>query len=189
MKYIAVLIVVLGIGISTYWWLKADPSVTEPTPADITEQPDKQPVATDTAPAVQTYQNDEWGIAFEYPNDWEIREPAFYSTVSKLNLSVEPKKGRKYPETILVNITQKDWMEKAMLKMKSDGIVFEPVLVANFDAFRFESSYEGLPQIDYLILVNDSYWINIAGKKEYEDVLNQMLASFTITPVELPAAE
>ncbi len=136
----------------------------------------------------QRYHNEEWGITFSYPSDWVIKEPAFGSAVSLFNFSIEPTFEKKFPDPILVNITPKTWIENALEKMQMDGIIFSNTKIYGLDAIRFESSYEGMPQIDYLILVNDTYWINVAGKKDYEETLNQVLASLVITPVGIPAA-
>lgn len=189
MKYFLI-IVVLVIGVfAYYWWSNIDQSISK---EEVSVIADSISTTTETKTISseefehQIYRNDEWGITFNYPNDWVIRQPAFGSKVSKLNFSVEPKEGRKYPETILFNITPKSWIENAMVNMKKDGIVFSDTEVSDLKAIRFESSYEGMPQIDYLILVNNTYWINVAGKKDYEETLNQVLASLVITPVEVP---
>ncbi|MCB9810657.1 MAG: hypothetical protein H6779_02305 [Candidatus Nomurabacteria bacterium] len=191
MRYFLVIIVLLTAGAGYYWWTSATTTTNEDetdiVSATTTTQTQNPNPKTVTKLDHQIYTNDTWGITFNYPNDWEIREPAFFSKVSKLNLSVDPEIGRKYPETILINITPKEWIENAIDKMKKDGIVFTDDKVADLDALRFESAYEGMPQIDYLILINNTYWIDISGKKGYETELNQVLDSLTITPVEIPS--
>lgn len=192
MKYFLIIVVLVITAFVYYWWSNIDQTISKEEVSTMIDDSISTTTVTKTIPSEesnqQTYRNDEWGITFNYPNDWVIRQPAFGSTVSKLNFSVEPKEGRKYPETILFNITPKLWIENAMVKMKKDGIVFSDTEVSGLKAIRFESSYEGMPQIDYLILVNNTYWINVAGKKEYEETLNQVLASLVITPVEIPVS-
>jgi hypothetical protein len=189
MRYYVLIGVLAAVGFLYYGWTIVNPAVPQGEPL-------RDAVATTPVAEVnivpnateQLYRNEEWGITFSYPSDWVIKEPAFGSAVSLFNFSIEPEKSRKYPETILFNITPKAWIENAITKMQMDGIIFSNTKISGLDAIRFESSYEGMLQIDYLILVNDTYWINVAGKKDYEETLNQVLASLVITPVEIPAA-
>lgn len=182
MRYLTIFVALLiVVGCGWYWW-----SVQQTVDS---EQEEKQieSVGTEGSTSTETvniYQNNEWGISFEYPLDWEIREPAFGSTVSLFNFAIEPIDPFRI-KAITFNLFNKAWGISAIEKMKNDGIVFEDQKVKGYDALYFESSYEGTPQLDYMILVNDTYWVNVAGKKEYESVLTQVLESLEITPVAI----
>jgi hypothetical protein len=157
--------------------------VTKNLPADIATSTLPTEVSSDNTQS-QTYRNDEWGISFQYPNGWEIREPAFGSAVSLFNLAVEPVENFSI-KAIVINITPKDWIDKAMVKMENRGVIFKDDSVAGFEAISYESLSEGAPSTGYLVLINNAYWINIISKKEYQTELNQVLESLEITPVEL----
>ncbi len=186
MKYFFITLLILGGGATYYWWTLPDKTQDE---AVVTIDSTPSTPAIEKMPETelthQTYQNKDWGITFEYPNDWEIKTPAFYSTVSKLNLSIDPKIDKKYPDTILINITPKEWIINALKKIDARGIQTTDSNVYGFKALKMEDQDMGIATISYLVLINDSYWIDISGRKEYEDVLDQVLASFIITPVNI----
>ncbi len=192
MKYFLI-IVVLVIGVFTYyWWSNIDQSISK---EEVSVIDDSVSTTTETKTisseksGQQTYRNDEWGITFNYPNDWVIRQPAFGSTVSLFNFSIEPSFEKKLPDPILVNITPKEWIVNALKKMENRGVVTIDVSVAGFDALKIEDQDMGIPSVSYLILINDSYWIDFSAKKDYEETLNQVLASLVITPIEVSVSD
>jgi len=131
-----------------------------------------------TASDANMYRNEEWGFGFEYPDGWEIREPAFGSTVSLYNFIVEPVSRAEVPDPILVNLSPKTWGESVLTKVKNQGVLIESKMIAGNDFSYHLSSDMGIPMHSYFILIDDEYWINITGKTAYETELQQVLDSF-----------
>ncbi len=134
---------------------------------------------------VKTYRNDEWGFAFEYPADWEIREPAFGSKVSLFNMAVEPTEYV-VVDAILINITPDSWMIPAMRDMRSDGVIFFEVSLSGHTAYQYDSFISGAPSVAYLIPRNGT-WFNIKGKKdmlyaprEHESIMFEIIRSLQL---------
>ncbi len=125
----------------------------------------------------KTYRNEEYGFEFQYPEDWTIKENAFGSAVSMFNLVVEPNDTAHLPRPIRINILPNDWIERVQKSFEEDGIELLDVQIDRVDGVRYNHTDEGLPQIDFLIPRGD-YWVVIGGKKEYIDILNQVLDTF-----------
>lgn len=187
MKYLLTIIVLLIFVSACYWWLDTGlPKVnTEPVVSTSTISVTKTEKEEDRKVNYQVYRNDEWGIMFNYPNDWIVRQPAFGSTVSLFNFSIEPTFEKKLPDPVLVNITPKQWIVNALKKMEDRGVVVQDSNVAGFKAFKIEDQDMGIASVSYLVLINDKYWIDFSAKKEYEDTLNQILSSLVITPINV----
>ncbi len=180
------MILLLGVGL----WMFFKPSLQPEQPLAATTTPDVEQAGnnetntnnqTDTPSTSKTYKNDEWGFGFEYPNDWEIRTPAFHSAASLFNLALDPV-DKHDAEVIVLNISPKDWVEKALVKMKARGVVVENITFSGRDALRIDDK-DGLGRSATitLIVVDGEYWIDITGVKSYGNLYNQILDSFTFT--------
>lgn len=190
MKYFLIVTILMVTVFIYYSWsyvdqapLKEGEVVVDNSTTTITETKNISPEESE----YQIYRNDDWGISFNYPSDWIIRQPAFGSAVSLFNLSIEPTFEKKLPDPVLVNITPKQWIINALKKMEDRGIQAHDTSVAGFKALKIEDQDMGIPSVSYLVLINDAYWIDFSAKKDYEETLNQVLASLVITPVEIPA--
>lgn len=190
MKYF--LIILALVVIFTFYYTWSSSSLDKPMPVENVIVDDFVATTTETKvisseeSEYQIYRNNEWGITFSYPNDWMIRQPAFGSAVSLFNFSIEPTFEKRLPDPVLINITPKEWIVNALKKMEDRGITTKDVSVAGFNALKIEDQDMGIPSVSYLILINDSYWIDFSAKKDYEEILNQVLATLVITPVEIP---
>lgn len=190
MRYYVLIGVLAAVGFLYYGWTIVSPAVPQGEP--LRDAVATTPVAeVNIVPKAteQLYRNEEWGITFSYPSDWVIKEPAFGSAVSLFNFSIEPTYEKKLPDPILVNITPKTWIENALEKMVDRGVVPNETYIAGFVALKIEDYDMGIPSVSYLILVNNTYWLDFSAKKDYEETLNQVLASLVITPVEIPTAD
>ncbi|USN89023.1 MAG: hypothetical protein H6780_01205 [Candidatus Nomurabacteria bacterium] len=124
---------------------------------------------------VNIYRNEDWGFQFEYPQEWEVREPAFVSGVSLFNMAIGPAPAN----GITINITPKNWIEGAMTKMKARGVVFEEIFLDGKSAYKtYDKDGWSRPAILTLVLVSDEYWIDITGISKYEEEYNQIIESF-----------
>ena len=127
---------------------------------------------------VNIYRNEDWGFQFEYPADWEIREPAFGSSVSLFNMAIEPVDPYNL-HAILVNITPKSWIESENVKMKARGVVISEVEFKNRTAlFVVNDQGIGGPTENYYILISDEYWIHLSGQVRQKDAFVDFLNSF-----------
>lgn len=125
----------------------------------------------------KTYRNEDWGFQFEYPSDWEVRSPAFGSSISLFNLAIEPKENFQI-KAMTLNITPKTWIEDALIKMENRGVQVQEITLFNLPALQLEDTNMGRESISFLILIDNEYWIDITGIKVHEKTLNQILDSF-----------
>ncbi|MCA9358477.1 hypothetical protein KC902_04415 [Candidatus Kaiserbacteria bacterium] len=164
--------------IGAAWWLWHEPSdsaveVEIGANQTATTSPEKF-VEVETTDA-NIYRNEDWGFQFEYPKEWEVREPAFVSGVSLFNMAI----GSAPANGITINITPKNWIEGAMTKMKARGVVFEEIFLDGKSAYKtYDKDGWSRPAILTLVLVNDEYWIDITGISKYEEEYNQIIESF-----------
>ena len=165
----------------TGWWLWSSYAVPRAAVVDeelgqliVTSSADSMDVG-DSVTAPNIYRNEEWGFQFEYPKEWEVREPAFVSGVSLFNMAI----GSAPANGITINITPKNWIEGAMTKMKARGVVFEEIFLDGKSAYKtYDKDGWSRPAILTLVLVNDEYWIDITGISKYEEEYNQIIESF-----------
>jgi len=136
---------------------------------------DVQPDADDNN-GLQHYRNEKWGFEFQYPADWQIRQPAFGSAVSKFNMVIEPPVPH-LPDSIRINILPTYWIGQAHEKIEARGFKPYDIKVDGVNGVKYEYTSEGLPQIDYFLPFDDDV-IVIGGKKEYKKILNQVILSF-----------
>ncbi len=134
-------------------------------------------VTIEPSPGTQIYHNKEWGFAFEYPEGWKIRENVIMAVTSLFSVYVEPEQGKHLPRPVFINVVTSDW-GKLVISRRSEERIKDQVKVGGMLAHRHESSDMSIPMESYFLPVNDTYWINIAGKHEYEDVLEQVVSSF-----------
>jgi len=174
-KHILLLFVigsVLLLGFLATVFLSSQNSVS-PTDSTSDHQPDKNDAEID---GLQLYRNEEWGFKFQYPKDWQIRQPAFGSAVSKFNMDVEPLFPH-LPHPITINILPNDWIERVQKNFESRDIAPSEIQVGGIEGLGYEHTSEGLSQIDYLF-PRGEYWIVVGGKKQYKDVLDGVITTF-----------
>ncbi|MEZ4103814.1 MAG: hypothetical protein R3B60_00835 [Candidatus Paceibacterota bacterium] len=190
MRYFLVTIILLALGVGYYWWT----SVTTPTNEDKTDvvsttttQSQNPTPETETTTKLdhQVYTNDTWGIKFNYPNDWEVLANTFKAGSSLFNVIIQPESNESLPRPVFIIITPSDWGKTMIKKYHENEITDSELKTAGLEYFNFESSDMGIPIQTYFIPINNTYWINISGKKGYETELNQVLDSLEITPVEI----
>ena len=189
LKYALLLGVVTIAAGSYYFWSLTVPATTE----EITTLSDGKvpeeaggsasdigievPDATTADPDMKVYRNTEFGFEFEYPRDWEIRAPAFYSKVSLLNMSISPDGS----DAVVINITPKEWVENALVKMRARGVNIEDVTLDGHAAIELKDKDRvSRPATITLVLVDDTFWIDITGVLGYEEGYRQILNSFKL---------
>ena len=130
-----------------------------------------------TISMLKIYRNEEFGFEFQYPNDWTFHENTFYSPFSKFNL-IGTASGEDVPNTImpslLVNIVTSDFANRAFYDLRHTAL---NTIVAEVTGSKYEYEFEGFPQIA-VDLPFGKYRMLLGAKKQYEDIFNQILASF-----------
>ncbi len=129
---------------------------------------------------LNVYRNDEFGFSFRFPKEWDTRIPEFGSSVSLFNMGLKPIDygGLGY---VVINVTQKNWIESALVKMRARGVTTTDIVVSGRPALRLEDKDRiSRPSTSVLILVDDKFWIDITGVKGNEEVYNMVLDSFVI---------
>lgn len=179
------------------WWFWTSKSDTEPTvqsleetagiyTSESTNEPNnevgiinRQPFSPDR----QVYINQDWRFSFEYPAGWEVRESAFGSKASLFNMELVPEEPR-FPDVVLINVTPKWWIDRLLEDIKNQKNVPAVVTVDDREAIVSSYTYMSIPSKQYILLINDEYWIDISGRLDYgkvqgyEKELNIVLDTF-----------
>ncbi|MEK7463404.1 MAG: hypothetical protein AAB621_03525 [Patescibacteria group bacterium] len=176
------IVIVVFIGFS--FWLFSNYKQTEVLPPQQPQQREQNstttptdvssisPVQATSTVGTKTYRNTEYGFEFQYPMDWKIIENPYGSPFSKFNLIVVPTKVKYLPDPILVNIVVPDFADNAFRDLR--GI---DVMAVNRPGKKYEYREEGLSQISIVLTLGENKVI-LGANKEYEDIFNQILATF-----------
>lgn len=189
-------ICVIGAVGGAIWWQYAQAPTTSlvatsttPTAGTSNTNSTESPVTTiERVPSAsdrQVYINQDWRFSFEYPSGWRIEEPAFGSKNSLLNLAAWPTQTQaNLPHPILVNITPKWWIGRLLEDISSQNNSPSRVIVDDMEAIVSSYTYMSVPSIQYLVLINDQYWIDISARigfdssQGYADELEMVRSSF-----------
>jgi hypothetical protein len=139
---------------------------------------DPEPLIIENPDGTKTYRSKDWGFEFRFPGDWEVRQPAFGSVMSKFNFAIQPSNEKHLPDPVRINILPNDWIMQVYKKIEARGISSFEVQVNGVRGIGYEYTSEGLPQIDYFFPLGMDTTIVIGGKKQYKDVLENVLDSF-----------
>lgn len=131
---------------------------------------------TTTIPEVKIYRNEEWGFEFEYPEDWKIIENPYGSPFSRFNLIIVPIKGKYLPDPVLINIVTPEFADRAAVSRKNLGAVEVDVIIGGTRGIKYQYT-EQFSTISIDLLFGE-YRVILGAKKQYEDVFNQVIASF-----------
>ncbi|MBI4086082.1 MAG: hypothetical protein HY433_02480 [Candidatus Liptonbacteria bacterium] len=129
--------------------------------------------ASSTA-GTKTYRNTEYGFEFQYPESWKFEENKVYSPFSKFNLIGSPVEGIYISDPIVINVVTPDFAERQFSDLKGTGLTTN---IAGVVGERYNYTFEGTEESD-IILPFASYKMILGVKKPYEDIFNQILASF-----------
>lgn len=179
LKKIVITLAVAAVG-GLVWWLWQTHTLPRSAKLSIPIS-DEQFTATTSLVAtgsanesdMKVYRNEEWGFQFDHPVNWTIRIPAFGSAASLFNMAVGS------GDRVTINLTPKNWIENAMVKMEARGVVFEHIFLDGRPAFKTED-YDRFsrPAIVTFVLVDDEYWIDLTGVIQYKDEYYGILNSF-----------
>lgn len=169
-----VIIAILG-GAGFYYF--STQKATEKSPAASSENT-LSPTQSTTTPETKTYRNEEWGFEFRYPEGWTLRENvAGYSPFSKFDLIGVPfdKEYLLYHPTppFLINIIIPDFAERQFSDLKN---IVSKIVIGGASGLKYEYT-EQVSHIS-IILPLGEYRMILGTTKEYEDIFNQILASF-----------
>lgn len=135
--------------------------------------------STSSAPATsttrtKTYRNTKFGFEFQYPQNWEVKENIYGSPFSKFNLIVAPTQEKYLPDPILFNITTLDFVSRSFSDLENTAT---KVVVGGIVGKKYEYEFESMQRIS-IILPFGEYRIILGTEKQYEDIFNQIIASF-----------
>jgi len=139
------------------------------------------PTQTDSAGNVKTYTNTEFGFEFQYPENWTFHKNTFGGPFSKFNLVGASPKEKGHPDPIspslLVNIVAPDFADRTSISLKNLNASTSAVIVAGVKGTKYEYEFENTPQIG-IDLPSGEYRLLLGANKKYENIFNQILASF-----------
>lgn len=128
---------------------------------------------------IKTYRNEEWGFGFEYPKDFVIRENVLgYSPFSKFDLAGAPTK-KEYliyrPATpFLINIATPDFADRQFFDIRNTAT---EIMVGGFMGLKYKYEEQDTTYTT-VILPLSQYKMILSTTNTYEDIFNQILASF-----------
>lgn len=127
-----------------------------------------------------TYRNEEWGFEFHYPADWTVTENAFKSASSRFNVVVAPSGDQYVPRPIRASVLPIDWIENAERSFAAQGVPPIEVHVAGLDVVAYRHFDDGLPQLDYLVPLDEDHFLAVGGKVRYESILDDVVKTLSI---------
>ena len=182
-------LIVLGIGVVIASWvfwrrpISESPPQNQPSPpAVVSTASSSIPSQTNGTDSMKIYTNSEFGFEFQYPENWSFHENTFYSPFSKFNLVGTSPEENGLPDpitpSIVVNIVTPDFADGSSTSFKNLNASTSIVIVAGVKVTKYEYEFENLPRIAVASLPLDEYRVLLGASKEYEDILNQVIASF-----------
>lgn len=142
------------------------------------------PPATSTA-GVKMYRNAEFNFEFQYPDTWTFTPNTFGGPNTKFNLvGASPEEGghpNPIDSSILINIVAPDFANNAAAEMLDLNAVTSTVMVSGMKETKYTYPFEGESQIGVIVPIGQTTTIILGARKYYEDVFNQVVASFTFS--------
>lgn len=137
------------------------------------------PAPTATTSGFKTYRNEEWGFAFDYPEDWVIKENTFRSYSSRFNVVLQPKESIRLPEPVMLVVSFDDWAQRVFASVHKRAGTIATTTIQGFSTSYFETEEMGVPATTYLIQITNDRWFIVSGKTdpEYDKVLQHVLSS------------
>jgi hypothetical protein len=170
---IFILVIVVALAVRGWYYFSAQKVAVE-TPI-VTESPQATTISE-----TKTYRNEEWGFEFEYPEEWTFHENTFYSPASKFNLVGASPEERGHPNPIFppvfINIVTVDFAVNATTKIRDMGAITSDIVMDDLVGMRYDY-IEKVPRVLVDISFNQ-YNLFIVAREGYENVFNQILASF-----------
>lgn len=177
LKFFLVIAVVLILGAGVFVFLKKfyfepnlvnEPLATTPVGA---ENP------TTTGKNLKTYRNEEWGFEFEYPAELSIKEKVFGGYYSQFNLVLFKHISESRDWAVIINIVLPEFVDTAFWKSQENT---SKIFVDGVEGTKVSYEYEGSPQIDIILPLNNLKIILGTGEGSYiyKEELNQILSSF-----------
>lgn len=129
---------------------------------------------------LKTYTNTEFGFEFQYPENWSFEINSFYSPFSKFNLegNTSDKSYNPFNPPFLINIVTPDFAQRAFSDLDGTG---SQIIVGGIPGIRYEYLSEGMTEIS-IVLPLGEYKMILGAGKHYEDIFNQILATFKFSP-------
>lgn len=136
-------------------------------------------VSTSTAQEAKTYRNTEFGFEFQYPKNWSFEVNGFYSPFSKFNLAGNSSAENYNPfrPPFLLNIVTPDFADRAVTSFKNLNASTSVIAITGVRGIKYEYKFEGAIQIGIDFPFRE-YRMILGTEKQYEDIFNQILATF-----------
>lgn len=176
------IVIILGL-ISAWIFIKYRPIQKEPLPVPISTSTPHSPavpvptstVSKGTTPETKIYRNEEWGFEFQYPKDLIIRENTFGSYYSRFNLKIFTKIGEQFDPAFLVNIVLPEFVENSFKNLKKTT---SEVIIDGIFGVKYQYDFNDRKETVIILPFNEYQLILGVYYEEYENVFNQILASF-----------
>ncbi len=149
--------------------LENEPKTETVIPASATGL-DGQVVSTE----LNEYMNEEWGIRFEYPQDWEARENSFENFYSKFNVTMYPTKGGYKGRPVVLNIVLPEFAENTFNGLDKET---RPVRVDGVDGLQHTYAFRSSTNTS-IVLPFGEYTLLLGTNGHYPDLFEGILSSF-----------
>lgn len=178
-KYFLIVIFVILltlIGVAFFWGVflrkQKELRITEKSPENNQLQ---QIISTPSqTPEFKIYRNEEFGFEFQCPVNWEIKTNIYKSPASKFNLIAIPLQDKYLPDPILINIVTSEFVNRAFSDLEN---IANEIVINGAIGKKYKYESESMQRIS-IILPFGEYKMILGAEKQYEDIFNQILASF-----------
>ncbi len=175
---IVIVLTVVGVSWWRYYTQKTSlTSVNVPPSTATNASSSASPTMPDNTSKLETYRNTEFGFEFQYPSDWILEDDKSYSPFSKftrIGAPLEKKYLIYYPSPpFVVNIVTPNFVDNQFSDLKN---IASGIVVGGVSGLRYE--YKDEESHITIILPLGQYKMILGATKGYDNVLDQILASF-----------
>ncbi len=129
----------------------------------------------EVTPGYRRYENEEWGFAFEYPEDWLVKENYFENYYSQFNILVTPITESRWDDPILINIVTPDFVRSSFLAYQDQktATVFKG---RKADMYNYE--WQEMGMTDFIVPNFGNYSLILGSNEYYETEFAHFLDTF-----------
>jgi len=177
--FLLITLLVAAVILAGTWWFF---SRGQRMPVQVSSSPAVNPAASSTSSTqatstagTKTYRNTEWGFEFRYPQDFVLRENTFGNYYSQFNLDVVVKEGQYFAPFFLVNVVLPEFAERSFRGVEKTT---SAITIDRVSGIKYQYEFEGQQETAIVLPLGKNKIILALENQQYEDVFNQILASF-----------
>lgn len=172
---LAVIILVVG-GYYLYSFYYTDEAVLEEEIGEevLVSENEQEVKEYSVTPGFKYYSNEEWGFAFEYPDDWEVYEAYFGSPYSKFNAVVLPIARGQQDMPISINVVLPEFISGSFASYQDKKT---PIIFKGREVDLYEYKWQEMDKTN-LIMPFGEYSLILGSNHYYEEEFEHFLDTF-----------